>query len=46
VRRSRSSSSTTGGCRLVARLNFRRSQSRRLVTLEDGEYAARSDHGL
>jgi len=26
--------------RLVIRLNFRRSESRRLVTLEDGKYAA------
>jgi hypothetical protein len=26
--------------RLVARLNFRRNESRRLVTLEDGEHAA------
>jgi len=32
--------SASAGCRLVGRLNFRRSESRRLVALEDGEYAA------
>jgi hypothetical protein len=35
-----SPASASAGCRLVAKLNFRRSESRRLVTLEDGEYAA------
>src|SRR5262245_53051482 len=40
ARRSRSPVLASAGCCLVARLNFRRSESRRLVTLEDGEYVA------
>src|SRR5262245_30276366 len=40
VRRSRSPALASAGCCLVARLNFRGSESRGLVTLEDGEYAA------
>jgi hypothetical protein len=40
----RSPALASAGCRLVGRLNFRRSESRRLVMLEDGKHAASPSH--